>query len=124
MGRHKLNNVGVGNMKQAYADIPEGRGLLFNVAVTSSNESKKVIPSLSKRRNTLGGSHHDAKIIFPLAPAKISTLSKQRPHERNGRMCKKVNYGSRLTGIENGPIDIDRVTQKEFAEAVFNFLAS
>jgi hypothetical protein len=39
-------------------------------------------------------------------------------------MCKKVNYGSRLTGIENGPIDIDRVTQKEFAEAVFNFFAS
>jgi hypothetical protein len=55
MGRHKLKNVGVGNMKQAHADIPEGQGLLFNVAVTSSNESKKVIPSLSKRRNPLGG---------------------------------------------------------------------
>ena len=29
MGRHKLNNVGVGNMKRAYANIPEGHVLLF-----------------------------------------------------------------------------------------------
>jgi hypothetical protein len=36
-------------------------------------------------------------------------------------MCKIVNYESRLTMIENGPIDIEGVMQKEFAEAVSIF---
>jgi pimeloyl-ACP methyl ester carboxylesterase len=34
----------------------------------------------------------------------------------------KLIPGSTLTVIENGPIDIDRVWPKEFAEAILGFL--
>jgi hypothetical protein len=34
----------------------------------------------------------------------------------------KLIPGSKLKIIENGPIDIDRIWPKEFAEVVLNFL--
>jgi pimeloyl-ACP methyl ester carboxylesterase len=37
---------------------------------------------------------------------------------------KRLIPGSKLTIIENGPIDIDRVWPKEFAEAILTFFRS
>jgi hypothetical protein len=58
-------------MKRAYANIPEGQVLLFHVAVTSSNESPKVITSLSKIRNTRRAITMMPKLVFPLLIAQV-----------------------------------------------------
>jgi hypothetical protein len=61
------------------------------------------------------------KLFSPWHLPKLLLSASKEPMSTMVECEKKVNYGSRLTMIENGPIDIERVMQKEFAEADFNF---
>jgi pimeloyl-ACP methyl ester carboxylesterase len=71
------------------------------------------------------GGHHDAKIRFPLINCPTLVLSaSQDPMSVVAEGVKRLIPRSELIFIENGPIDIDRVMPKEFAEAILRFLGS
>ena len=69
------------------------------------------------------GAHHDGRTRFPLIKCPTLLLSaSQDPMSAVAEGVKRLIPGSKLTIIENGPIDIDRVKPKEFAEAILAFL--
>ncbi len=71
------------------------------------------------------GSHHDARIRFPLINCPTLVLSaSQDPMCAMAESVRKLVPGGRLTIIDNSPIDVDRVKPKEFAEAVLSFLSN
>ena len=78
-------------MKRAYANIPEGQALLFHVAVTSSNESPKVITSLSKKRNTRRAVTMTPKLFSPWHLPKLLLSASKEPMSTMVECEKKVN---------------------------------
>ena len=71
------------------------------------------------------GRDHAAKVRLPLIKCPTLVLSAALdPICVMAERVKRLVPGSKLAIIENGPIDVDRVMPKEFAEAILNFLRS
>jgi pimeloyl-ACP methyl ester carboxylesterase len=71
------------------------------------------------------GGAYDPRPKLPLVRCPTLVLSAtQDPFCSMAEPVHKLVPGSKLKIIENGPIDIDRVWPKEFAEALLNFLNS
>ena len=80
--------------------------------------------------------HEDWNDSFPLEISYVRPIARNIMAERRvdfvpgspfcvvAENVHKLVPGSKLNIIKNGPIDIDRVWPKEFAEAVLNFLKS
>jgi pimeloyl-ACP methyl ester carboxylesterase len=69
------------------------------------------------------GRNYDPRPKLPFVKCPTLVLSATRdPFCVVAESVHKLVPGSKLTIIENGPIDIDRVWPKEFADAILNFL--
>ena len=71
------------------------------------------------------GGAYDPRLKLPLVRCPTLIFSATRdPFYSMAETVHKLVPGSKLKIIENGPIDIDRVWPKEFAEVILNFLNS